>query len=272
MRRLILLALALGVVALVTVYWWPSREPMYYGYRLSYWLQGYSRGPSSPPVSRYEADAAVDAAGTNAIPLLLRLLAAKDPAWLRKLESLRRSPYFPHFIYLSALHFNARAIAGFDRLGPAAQRTVPVSAWISICEQKPSYMSQHFATKALGDLGADGHSAIPFLLKVADDTNTDPVLRVDAFDALARVGVAPEIFAPVMARAAHDRNSLVRDEALDYLWPLGEDARSKAAGLMELLISPDARAQSKQVDAQALGKTDGGRTVNMPGQKVDGKK
>jgi HEAT repeat protein len=254
MRRLILLAVAfvLGVVVMIWFLW--QREPVYRGHQLSYWLQGYSPGPFTPKISRAEADEALDAAGTNAIPTLLRLLTAKDPVWKRKLIALSLKPRFFRLHLTSSLHSNAAAVAGFTRLGPEAQRSVPVDDWISVCEQSPSYLSQHFATTALGDLGPAAKSAVPFLLHVAANTNANPAMRASAFEALDRIHAPPELVVPVLMQALHDRSAMVRDSAIDYLGPFGSDAKSAAGALVELLSNPDANL--RKLTLQTLEKID----------------
>jgi len=248
-RNLILLAVAIAVVALVMIYrsWQP--EPVYRGHRLSYWLQAYSRGPYTPPINYTDADAALKTAGTNAIPTLLRLLAAKDPAWKRRLMALGVKNYFfrtlqTRWLHLtSSLHYNAEAVEGFSRLGSEAQKSIPVAAWISVYNQSPSYLSQHFAIKSVGDLGPAAKSAVTNLLRIAANTNANPVMRVEAIEALARIHAPPESVTPVLMQAAHDPNRIVREAALDYLGPFSADPKSAVAALVKALSDPDANVR-----------------------------
>jgi len=179
----------------------------------------------------------------------------------------------PHFFKLhltSSLHYNSEAVSGFTRLGHNIQRTVPAAAWISVYEQSPSFMSQHFATIALGDLGPAAKPAIPMLLRVAANTNANPAMRMSAFEALSRIHAPPDLVVPVLMQALHDRNAMVRDEAIEYLGPFAGDAKSAVGTLVELLGNPDVNL--RKLALQTLEKIDPELAEKILGEEFAGDK
>src|SRR5713101_6630729 len=108
-KRLTIVLAVLLLVVVGTIGWLSLRpdEPMYNGKRLSVWLKGYDGSYRSFSGSNYnsgfsnsgfsyvenatgraEADEAVRHIGTNAIPMLLQKLRAKDSPFKVKLHAL----------------------------------------------------------------------------------------------------------------------------------------------------------------------------------------
>jgi len=99
MQKRVYIALAVVLVTLAGVIGWQGlrlREPVYQGRRLGDWLAAYKMdglaGVESwqVRVEQQKADEAVRHAGTNALPVLLRMLRAKDSALKVKCVELAR--------------------------------------------------------------------------------------------------------------------------------------------------------------------------------------
>src|SRR5260370_5750943 len=70
----------------------PPSEPMYQGKTLSFWCDQYTANslPESDIELQKQAETAIRAIGTNAVPTLLRMLKAKDSKFKRWLFQLGR--------------------------------------------------------------------------------------------------------------------------------------------------------------------------------------
>lgn len=211
-------------------------EPIYKGRRLSEWLRDY--GPTAK-VQYTQAYAALRAAGTNAIPTLLRMLGEKDSRWKLQLIAAAKRFQLTSLPNNPALRDNFLAVWGFPQLGTQAIALVPVSSWIAVYERHPSALSQSFVARTLGDRGQSASNAVPALLQVATNTNTAFALRIVAFEALCRIRSRPDLVVPALVRATHDRSPAVRETAIDGLGEFGPDAKSADDALMQILAGPD---------------------------------
>ena len=81
-----------------------SREPMYEGKPLSYWLECYAP-LNRTETSVQEADHAVQAIGTNAIPTLLRMLQKTDSPLKVRLVALLRKQHFVKIQFHPAAYY-----------------------------------------------------------------------------------------------------------------------------------------------------------------------
>lgn len=175
------IALAVLVVALVgVVVWrvWPPSEPVYKGRTLTTWLSAdpgevweiLMTGPyvSFPqknyPISR-EARVAVEEAGTNAIPTLLRLLRRRDSPLKSKLMSLLQRQNVVRIDYVPAAVWNHRAASAFRSLEFRAEDAVP--ALIRIMNGDDPLESRCAAIEALNWIGPSAQGAVPALLRWA---------------------------------------------------------------------------------------------------------
>ncbi len=128
MRKRVQVALAMLVVALVGVIVWQvlrEREPVYQGKRLSVWLERYDEG-SYIAVTQHlwkkEADEAVCQMGTNAIPVLLRRLRAKDSPFRIWVVSVAQKQHVIKIKYTPARIRHREALDGMTALGADARR------------------------------------------------------------------------------------------------------------------------------------------------------
>ena len=231
---------ALLLVLATVLAWqvWRGREPVYEGVRLSRWLQHYGPDGDSP-----EADEALRAIGTRAIPALLEQLRAKDPILRINLPALGLR-------YTPAEVRHLRAEKGLSALGTEASNAVP--AIVQIYEQDISPSSRHAAANALVEIGPASKSAIPALIRSAASTNSE--VRAFAVYTLGRMALEPQLVNPVLTQSLHDPDREVRYNAafgLSAMAFMGGDAKAAIPALVETLRDsyPTARAAS----AMALG-------------------
>ncbi|MDB6068091.1 MAG: domain containing protein [Pedosphaera sp.] len=170
-------------------------EPEYHGRRLTSWL-AYDAAhlPSLDAMAtQAEQDRVEDAVrhiGPDAIPVLMKLLRARDGVFNQQLVSLSlRYPFIP-LHPRSAAECNAMAILGFKILGSIA---------------KP---------------------AVPALTKLLDDSEGDGAVLASM--ALARIGPCAQASVPALVRNLRDRNALVRCTATNALRQISREAALNA--------------------------------------------
>src|SRR5438045_3026446 len=87
-KRFMVVAAAVIVVAIGAIVFWPgAKEPEYQGKKLSEWLEQYC-GSAGNPQKALEAEEAIRATGSNAVPYLIEWLKSEPPAWRRKLLAM----------------------------------------------------------------------------------------------------------------------------------------------------------------------------------------
>lgn len=236
-RRLVLLALGLFGVAVGVVCWRTlhQAEPVYQGRALRVWLRDYPA----------EANPAVKAIGTNAIPVLLRMLAEKDSAafsvvayhWDRFLQNLpdrlRRSWHLT-----LASEVNANALRGFEMLGTDAQQATP--ALIKLYRQKVSLMSQSASGYALIVIGpAAQRAALPYFVQKTYSSEGEERMAAASLlrDADAKLADPGEVV-PRLVALLGDTNWIIRCYSVEGLAHYGTNAQSAVPGLIHLLDDP----------------------------------
>jgi HEAT repeat protein len=257
-KRLRIIFVVLIAAVVCGVVWQVSRArgPVYQGKRLSVWLKNYDPNPVTPFATRAEADEAVRQIGTNAIPMLLRLLQANDPPWKLKVFALLDKQRFIKINPFHASKLNWEAMSAFGALGPGAADAVP--ALIEIFERNISKQSRSAAAGALGAIGPAAKSAIPVLLKGM--TNSDINLRANLLYALGRIRSAPELVVPVLCDSLKDKRSFVSVCAVQALGDFGAGAKPAIPALVKLLQdqNSDIRANAtnalKKIDPEAAAK------------------
>lgn len=240
MLKRVQIALAVVLVTLAGVIGWQGlrlREPVYQGRRLGDWLAVYKMDGLSGVeswqvrVDQQKADEAVRHAGTNALPILLRMLRANDSALKVKCVELAKRQHFIGIKYTPAEELNYRACSGFGVLGAKAQSAVP--ALIEIANRNLSRASRWYAIQALVLVGPPTQEAIPLLSGWA--TNSDGSVRSYAINALGRIRAEPERGLPVFINALNDSDVQIRTAALMALQGLGPNAKPALPVLLEFL-------------------------------------
>lgn len=130
-RKRISPAIAALVLAALGVLLWIGlspgiREPVYQGKTLHYWLSDFWPGRNPTPEKREQDKFAVRQIGTNAIPILLHWISARDGFLKRKMISLIHDhPRIP-IRFETAVDKNMLAVSGFWILGKSqASSAVP---------------------------------------------------------------------------------------------------------------------------------------------------
>jgi HEAT repeat protein len=240
MLKGIQIALAVVLVSLAGVIGWQGlrlREPVYQGRRLGDWLAVYKMDGLSGVeswqvrVEQQKADEAVRHAGTNALPILLRMLRANDSALKIKCVELAKRQHLIRVKYTPAEELNYRACSGFGVLGAKAQNAVP--ALMEIANRNLSRASRWYAIEALVLVGPPAQEAIPLLSGWA--TNADGSVRSYAINALGRIRAEPERGLPVLINALNDPDVQIRTAALMALQGLGPNAKPALPVLVEFL-------------------------------------
>jgi hypothetical protein len=124
--------------------------------------------------------------GTNAIPTLLRLLRTKDSALKVKLMDWQLRQHIIKIKYTPAETWHFRAAYAFGVLGTNAQTAVP--ALIKIADDSISLNSRVCAIESLGYVGLSSKEADYALSRLA--TNADSRVRSWAKSGLLRINEA----------------------------------------------------------------------------------
>lgn len=239
------------------------REPVYDGKPLSYWLKGYDPLEGSEP-GRQQADQAVRQIGTNAIPLLLRMLREQDSPLKLKLIALARKQHVIKINYVSASSHNIQAAAAFEKLGPEAASAVP--ELVKICEmdfdlppRELSFSREYIVIETLGFIGPRAKTAVPLILKSLEHNPEG----IDAIMALGRIHAQPDASVPALAQCLKaSRRMEIRCVGAWSLGLFGRDARPAVPLLVEMLKDPD-RALEK-VASEAIQQIDPETAAKLP--------
>jgi len=240
-RRIVLTVvpiIGIGAVIWLSLALRPPPEPVYQGKPLSYWLAGYNppayqlahpHGPAPP--SYVEANTAIREIGTNAVPILLRMLQGPDATLKDRLWDLARKQHF--FAVPPRFYPNPKfeIAAGFRALGKTASNAVP-SLIVMFTHYPTVAFLQQAVPEILGDIGPAARRAVPILLRAA--THTNQVVRNNAIFALGKIGAEPDSVVPVLINRLKDTDTQVRTQAARALGAFGGKAGSATPALIEL--------------------------------------
>jgi hypothetical protein len=225
------ISIAAGLVFLMVLglFMWRrsgAADPVYQGRPISRWLRGHvASSAAQPPFGSQgwrDADEALRKVGTNAIPVLLEMIAATDiPRPAIKILDWARNRRLISYQYHYAYARNDEARYAFEVLGARAASAVP--RLTKIYTEKLSRNSESSAASALGSIGSAAQSAVPVLLR--DLTNSSKPERFDAVSAVMRIGGNPDLVVPALLSAAKDSDVDVRWNAIVGLGIYGSRAR-----------------------------------------------
>ena len=191
-----------GVVALI--YLTRPHEPVYNGQPVSYWV----RGLGSKHVTHNAAsNKAFHHIGTNALPVLIKMLRTKDSKiklWLMDLY-YKQSLVRHHFTVAEA--DRTSAFLGFSELGPLAKPAVP--ALIDLLAD------EEISEDAARALAAIGSEAVEPLISAL--TNRNPKIRFGAIAALGGMGSDARQAVPALSHCLRDEQITVRLAAAEAL-------------------------------------------------------
>jgi hypothetical protein len=183
--RIIGITIAAILAAGLVVFWFLHREPRYQGRTMTQWLQinhdvmyGVLSGPETSRL-RFKAGGAINAIGTNGIPVLLNLLRAKDSPFKVRMRVLFFHQRFIKVGYPSDQDKHNLAKEGFGLLDQKARPAIPDLA--RLCDD-PDEGVRFIALNVLLNLQPDKQVLVPVLLKRINDTH--PGLKKYSIDLL----------------------------------------------------------------------------------------
>ncbi len=256
-RTVLLTVLVASLGGLAWLVWIPRvPDPVFEGKPLSRWLWDYA----DDHIYKGPADRAVRHIGTNAIPLLLTMLRAKDSKVTLTLRGLAEKQHLMEFHYDRADWLNYIAAGGMVPLGSlASNASYAVPDLIRAYDPKGSWRSQVAIICALGCIGPAAKDAVPLLLRVLA-TNTEAAVLKPTVFALGSVHPEPGIAVPALTNLLHASGVQTRYFAAEALGRLGLDARPATASLLELLRDPNSDVRKgafnalKAIDSEAAAK------------------
>jgi hypothetical protein len=258
MRKWVQVVLAVLLVVLAGVIVWQVlrlREPVYQGKRLSFWLESLCKAlGNQDEVDR--AEQAIRHIGTNALPVLIEGLHARDTPLKQTMVEWVQKQKLVHFSFKSAYQRRCKAILGYEALGPLASAQVP--SLMDTLTNDPSPDVRQDAASALAAIGPEARLAASALFHAAKDTNN--AVRNRAFIALARIRPDPHLTVPVLVAGLDDPNRTVRCNAAIALGRNGPEARQAVPALIRMLSDPDQHVRDlatnalKKIDPEAAAK------------------
>lgn len=174
---LVCLALILSFSAWVGFVSVRPSEPVYEGHRLTEWLYENWKGPPpdrefvGPSGTKSDSERAIRAIGTNALPTLLKLMAAKDSALKTQFTSLLRRQSLLKINLVDAHSQRFQAYLGFKILGPDAKDAVPGLVKLA---RSDDVDIRDFSLGALDFLNPDKKDFLPLLVDLIRDSRRSP--------------------------------------------------------------------------------------------------
>ncbi len=208
---------------------------MHDGRPLSYWLERMCW--HSDEKVRLEAEGAIRAMGTNAVPYLIRMLPEREMEWTQKYNH-RVQEFFGNDAYRGRRFFlggrSHLAARGLWALGPAAKAAVPF-----LIQNMTNYHSGAGAASeyqyALTFIGAD--SVLPLTETLS---HPDAALRYFAWGALGLCDTNLVLAIPRLIELAKSKDEETCTESVRLLSLISEDSRTTSALVEFLKDSSDA--------------------------------
>jgi HEAT repeat len=248
-RTVVVVGIAVLAIAGFGAWFWPKAqdEPVYRGKTLSAWLdERYEPYPGSaeltiPPsaVLTKEAEAAVRAIGTRAIPSLMNWLRASDSSG-NQIASIVVGRLRVPLRVSGSYELQTRAAYGLAALGPVAKPVFPEIAAIALKDAQNEGQRVN-AINSLLNSDADTMRLLAAGLK-----NPDCNIRLSAISALFHIRVAPdEVCLPALEGALEDQDAHVRASACRAITQFEEELEACAAGLEQ--DDPRYRARAARI-------------------------
>lgn len=215
-----------------------QREPRYQGIRLTVWLKQYgtnhwSTGRDGP--LEKEAQAAIRQVGTNAIPLYLSIMSARESPLKRKLLALAPRPLVARLHLRSLYSYRLLGAYGLIALGPDAKPAVPALMGLLTDKDAQVRYPAVFALRCLGPAASD---ALPSLITCLKDPEF--IVRDEAVLALGTIHQQPDQVVPILVgvldQAWNPQNSAILWlDAMSALREFGTRAKPAVPRLLNLL-------------------------------------
>ena len=166
------------------------REPLFLGRRLSSCLAAYSQGEFG---GGGEFEIALRQAGTNALPCLFEMVAARDSHFKVIMNGMLSRQRVFRWRFRPAYHYHQGAECGFGILGPIARPAVP--ALLRLLDSKDQEILAR-AICCLGAMGPAARDAVPVLLRHI--TDPDLGVRASSKGALGKIHAEPALVVPAL--------------------------------------------------------------------------
>jgi len=256
-----LVALVVGVAALVWFCRPREEEPVYKGKPLSYWLIREHLKTSEGDIGPREAILAI---GTNALPFVVKWMQYEPIPWESRL--MEKAPVVEVF-YKRRLDLAVAAPDDLRVLGATGSNAIPalralLQATNSYSAHNAEYcleliggpavpvlmdvVTNHAAYPAVGEwslmgtmfiLGTNSELMIPGLLSCLENGDGDAAMG--AAGLLGEIGKQPKRVVPALVRSVESTNRNVRYCAIRSLAAFAGDAREGVPALVKRLEDPD---------------------------------
>ena len=225
-RRTVIIGIAVLAIAAFGAWWWPKSQdqPVYRGKTLSAWLDERHEPCPGTVVLTEEAEEAVRAIGTDAIPPLMNWLRASDSSD-NQIANMVVWRFGVPLRVPGSYEMQTRAAYGLAALGPVAKPAFPEIAMIALKDAHNEGQRLN-ALNALTNCDADTMRLLAAGLK-----NPDRGIRLSAISALFHIRVAPdEVCLPALEEALEDQDVQVRASASRTITGFEEELEACAAG------------------------------------------
>lgn len=199
-----------------------TREPLYQARTLEQWKGDLLNGSLSPEV-RERAAEALGHFGAAAVPALVQALEDPDP------------------------EARSGTVEAPGRMNLAAQEAIP-----ELAHALRNATEAQEAARLAFSLAQFGAQAVPVLIEILKDTNTQPVGRGAVAFFLSQIRPVEKNVVEAMGRALGDPHEWVRFSACRGLTALGPDAKHTLLHLV-LALSSDTEPTVRGCAAEALG-------------------
>ena len=240
-RRTVGVGIAVLALAAFGAWWWPKSqdEPVYRGKTLSAWLDDRHEPYPGSVVLTKEAEAAVRAIGTDAIPSLMNWLRASDSSGNQIANMVVGRLRVPLRVP-DSYEMQTRAAYGLAALGPVAKPVFPEIAMIALKDAQNEGQRVN-AINAFTNCDADTMRLLAAALK-----DPDRNIRLRAISALFHLRVAPdEVCLSALEGALKDQDAQVRALASGTTTRFEEELEACAAGLEQ--DDPTYRARAARI-------------------------
>ena len=207
-----------------------SSGPSYQGKPLIKWLADRRWTPGQEIVLSDASTRAVQAIGTNALPLLMKMLRSTDSQLkLRLAMRLQRYRLFHNLIPMNGPRQEAAAL-GLRALGPITRPAFPELVEMILSSDQIGYPILLLSEAADSDTIAALTNGL---------ANPDYRVRQRVVEVLSAVRQAPEFSLPALVQALKDPVPSVKNQAVQSLWAYGAAAQAVAPLLNDLSRDPD---------------------------------
>lgn len=223
-RRITAISSVLLAAVAICGFWLTAhdgREPHFKQRKLSEWITEYRSARSAD--ARRQAEEAIRAIGTNALPPLLLWIRQEDSDTRQRAFRLVERLGFSKIELRRALRWRSFAFFGFRLLGPAAGPAIPELTRLlendsAAIDYGKNLTVAESAVLALGEIGA---AAIPALSRALTNRNVN--VRKSAALKLGEFGLAAGETIPALVGALSDTNVEVRLYATRSLGQIHEN-------------------------------------------------